>query len=193
MPQKSDETSSSSLTLRTRDKGERRSLVTESKGASNASLFAIGLVNVTVKSTSDTLLTGTRTEMPALCRQQVLFSESSETLRTCELAGEVGKDELNGGGGASGRRDDVGLNGAPQAARLLAVAVEDVLRRGGSVHCSHHASVDAKGVVEDLCEWCEAVRLRCVKSAPASLARLADLRCSWRWIPRSCWTRTFRR
>lgn len=56
-----------------------------------------------------------------------------------ELSCEGGQDELNGGGGACGRWDNVGADGATQTAGLFAVSVENVLGRRRGVNLDETA------------------------------------------------------
>lgn len=67
-PKKSEETSSSSLTQRTLASGPRllRPVEASRIGRKSSSLEATGLLRRTVRSTMDTLLTGTRTETPTV-------------------------------------------------------------------------------------------------------------------------------
>ena len=73
-----------------------------------------------------------------------------------ELAVEVGEDESDGLGGASGRRDDVHRSGAG-AAEVAMDGIEDRLVVGVGVDRGHDPALDADGVVEHLGHRCEAV------------------------------------
>jgi hypothetical protein len=165
-PLKSEETSSSSLTVMTwlRTPSDDLSLPAEASrsGKRKSSFEATGVERVTVRSTRETLLVGTRTEMPVS-----LPASSGRTREMAEAAPVVvgmmleatERPRLRWGSMSSMLEEKKRRNRRTETQTLLAVTVENVLRGGGGVDGSHHTALNTKSFVEDFGERRKAVCL----------------------------------